>query len=117
MYYNNIETFNEHNQRCITTLHTVKITLGANHVVNDAKIVGNKREIIYYANSNNIMSDISYVDDKREGLTMKWYDNSQHSLKSEQHYVNGKRHGQWLTFDVNGNITSDITYDNGVKQS
>ena len=58
-----------------------------------------------------------YVDGKMDGVQKCWYNNDQHTLKSEQHYVNGKRHGQWLTFDVNGNITSDITYDNGVKQS
>ena len=93
VYYNNVETFNEHEQRCITTSHTVKITLNTNHTTNDVKVIGNKREIIYYANSNNIMSDISYVDDKREGLTMKWYDNSQHSLKFEGYYIDGNETG------------------------
>jgi len=117
VYYNNVEKFNEHNQKCITTLHTVKIILNNNHDMNDVKVVGNKREIIYYANSNNIMSDISYVDGKIDGFERWWYDNDQHTLEFEKHYVDGKLNGVWRYWYDNDQQTTGIPQGESLRHT
>jgi len=58
----------------------------------------------------------NYVDGKLDGTWRWWYNNDQHTLATEGQWVNGEKHGQWVEFDINGNITSDDVYVNGVKQ-
>jgi len=71
--------------------------------------------------------DGHYVSGKKDGLWEEWYDDDkggtwgtpyeeQHTLKSRCHYVKGERHGHWTEFDLNGVITSDCEYCNGIKQ-
>jgi len=80
VYYNNVETINGHNQKLIRTYHTVNVnnkqevlSRGESHI----KEVGYKKEILYYVNSNNIKSESYYVDNKKDGLWRRWYNDDQ----------------------------------------
>ena len=70
----------------------------------------------YNNDQHTLKSEGHYVDGKLDGVWRYWYDNDQHALKFEGLFVDDERHGRWLEFDVDGNITSDDVYVNGIKQ-
>ena len=69
----------------------------------------------YNNDQHTLESEKHFVNGERDGLWKKWYGNEQHTLKQEDHYFNNERYIHWLEFDPNGNITFDGEYINGVK--
>ena len=63
-----------------------------------------------------LYSEGYYVNDEEDGIWRHWYDDDQHTLKAEQHFVNGKRHGRYVVFNIDGSIASDDIYVNGIEQ-
>jgi len=58
----------------------------------------------------------NFINGKEDGLWRRWYNDDQHTLASEGYYVNGKKHGQYVIFNIDGSIASDDVYINGIKQ-
>jgi len=111
IYYNNVETLDESNQKIITTYH----------VVNESSVytrdkVGHEKEVIYYT-SNNIRAEINYDSEQYDGPTWVWYDNDQHTLQFEGYHVNGNKHGLWKRWynNKNNTLAYEEHYVNGEK--
>ena len=65
---------------------------------------------IYFSNGQ-LMSEITYVKGKPEGLEQWWHDNGQ--LWYQYMYVNGKKEGLYRGWDENGKLRSSRHYVNG----
>jgi len=50
-----------------------------------------------------------------EGMSSKYYDNGQ--IMKEVNYSNGKRNGEEVFYDRNGNITDKIVWNNGIRDN
>ena len=100
VYYNNVETLNKNNQKVVKTYHTINGEPDVSH----ANEVGHKKETVYHKNSNEV--DGCWVDGKRDGVWRWWYDNDQHTLRSEGHYVDGKEDGTWRWWYSNDQQTT-----------
>jgi antitoxin component YwqK of YwqJK toxin-antitoxin module len=76
-------------------------------IYRDGKIL---KSILWYENGN-LKQEMEYGGDIniKNGSEIHYYDDGQ--KQSESHTVNGKRSGTSFTWDRQGNITSQITYD------
>jgi antitoxin component YwqK of YwqJK toxin-antitoxin module len=53
----------------------------------------------------------NYVNDTLHGISRKWYHNEQPLEEGE--YVNGMMQGEWIYYDIAGNIIGRGEFDNG----
>ena len=67
----------------------------------------NETKLEYYDNGN-VLSQIHYVDGKRDGSCRYWYDDG--TLMNEGFYKNGKMTGIWMSYYENAQIESHGTY-------
>ena len=67
----------------------------------------NETNLEYYDNGN-VLSQIHYVDGKRDGSCRYWYDDG--TLMNEGFYKNGKMTGIWMSYYENAQIESHGTY-------
>ena len=63
---------------------------------------------IEYWDNGQVLSQIHYLDAKRDGSCRHWYKNSQ--LMNEGFYKNGKMTGSWMSYYENGQIKDHGTY-------
>ena len=76
-----------------------------NYKVNSITFDG---ESIEYWDSGQVLSQIHYVDGKRDGSCRNWHKNGQ--LMNEGFYKNGKMTGYWISYYENGQIQSHGSY-------
>jgi|TARA_B110000211_G_scaffold154432_1_gene175258 antitoxin component YwqK of YwqJK toxin-antitoxin module len=69
---------------------------------------GQNEEKIEYWDNGHVLSQIHYLDVKRDGSCRHWYKNGQ--LMNEGFYKNGKMIGPWMSYHENGQIKSHGTY-------
>ncbi len=69
---------------------------------------GQSEEKIEYWDNGLVLSQIHYLDVKRDGSCRHWYKNGQ--LMNEGFYKNGKMIGPWMSYHENGQIESHGTY-------
>ena len=62
--------------------------------------LGQNEERIEYWNNGKILSQINYLDGKRDGLCKNWFQNGQ--LMNKGVYKNGKMIGYWISYHENG---------------
>ena len=67
----------------------------------------NETKLEYYDNGN-VLSEIHYLDGKRDGSCRYWYEDR--TLFSEGFYKNGKMTGFWISYYNNGQVLSQGTY-------
>jgi len=67
----------------------------------------NETKLEYYDNGN-VLSQIHYLDGKRDGSCRHWYKNGQ--LMNEGFYKNGKMTGPFMSYYENGQIQSHGNY-------
>lgn len=58
-----------------------------------------------------IVSEESFLQDRRNGESVKFYSDS--TIAEKINYVNGVRHGEWIKYHPNGAINFKTTYSNG----
>jgi len=63
---------------------------------------------IEYWDNGQVLSQIHYLDVKRDGSCRYWYKNG--TIMSEGFYKNGKMIGVWMSYHENGKIESHGTY-------
>jgi len=68
----------------------------------------NETKIEYYDNGN-VLSQIHYLDEKRDGSCRYWYEDG--TLMTEGFYKNGKMTGFWMSYHENGQLESHGTYE------
>jgi len=69
-----------------------------------------KDEWLRCACHHTLKSEEHYVNGKQDGLWRQWYNNEHHTLKSEEHYVNGNRNGLWKHwYDTQGETIDQHT--------
>ena len=69
--------------------------------------IDNEIKTLYW-NNGQVLSQIHYLDGKRDGSCRQWYKNGQ--LMNEGFYKNGKMIGYWMSYYENGQIESHGTY-------
>ena len=69
---------------------------------------GQSEEKIEYWDNNQVLSQIHYLDGKRDGSCRHWYKNGQ--LMNEGFYKNGKMIGYWISYYENGQIQNHGNY-------
>ena len=69
---------------------------------------GQSEEKIEYWNNGQVLSQIHYLDGKRDGSCRYWYDDG--TLMTEGFYKNGKMTGFWMSYYDNGQLESHGTY-------
>ena len=69
---------------------------------------GESKEKIEYWDNGKILSQIHYLDGKRDGSCRYWYKTGQ--LMSEGFYKNGKMTGNWTSYHENGQLESHGIY-------
>ena len=67
----------------------------------------NETKLEYYDNGN-VLSQIHYLDGKRDGSCRYWYDDG--TLMNEGFYKNGKMTGRWMSYFEDGQLESHGTY-------
>ena len=67
----------------------------------------NETKLEYYDNGN-VLSQIHYLDEKRDGSCRYWYEDG--TLMTEGFYKNGKMTGFWMSYHDNGQLESHGTY-------
>ena len=67
----------------------------------------NETKLEYYDNGN-VLSEIHYLDGKRDGSCRYWYEDR--TLFSEGFYKNGKMTGFWISYYNNSQVLSQGTY-------
>jgi len=67
----------------------------------------NETKLEYYDNGQ-VLSQIHYLDGKRDGSCRHWYKNGQ--LMNEGFYKNGKMIGDWMSYHENGQLESHGAY-------
>ncbi len=67
----------------------------------------NETKLEYYDNGN-VLSEIHYLDGKRDGSCRYWYEDR--TLFSEGFCKNGKMTGFWISYYNNGQVLSQGTY-------
>jgi len=117
-YYNNVETFDKYNQKIITIYHTINgksdigVTGQIDNEMNFGTVeIGYKRETIYC--KDNIIKEINYDNNVRDGPLREWYNGEKHTLRCEGYFVDGKKHGVWREWyntqrEINEKHTEDI---------
>ena len=63
---------------------------------------------IEYWDNGKVLSQINYLDGKRDGSCRHWYKNG--TLMNEGFYENGKMTGIWMSYHENGQIENHATY-------
>ena len=63
---------------------------------------------IEYWDNDNVLSQISYLDGKRDGSCRYYYKNG--TLMNEGFYKNGKMIGMWMSYFEDGQINSHGSY-------
>jgi len=66
-----------------------------------------------FDNSGNLISQVEYKDDKRDGTAYNYYKNGKPKLKVE--YKEGKKHGSYSWFYENGNVYKEVEFKEGLK--
>ena len=69
---------------------------------------GQSEEKIEYWENGQVLSQIHYLDGKRDGSCRHWYKNGQ--LMNEGFYKNGKMTGYWISYHENGQIQNHGNY-------
>ena len=69
---------------------------------------GQSETKIEYWDNGNVLSQIHYLDGKRDGSCRYWYEGG--ILMNEGFYKNGKMTGIWMSYHENGKIESHGTY-------
>ena len=69
---------------------------------------GQSEEKIKYWDNGQVLSQIHYLDGKRDGSCRHWYKNGQ--LMNEGFYKNGKMTGYWMSYYSNGQIQNHGNY-------
>ena len=69
---------------------------------------GQSEEKIEYWDNGQVLSQINYLDGKRDGSCRHWYKNGQ--LMNEGFYKNGKMTGYWMSYYENGQIQNHGNY-------
>ena len=69
---------------------------------------GQREEKIEYWDNDQVLSQIHYLDGKRDGSCRHWYKNGQ--LMNEGFYKNGKMIGYWISYYENGQIQNHGNY-------
>ena len=69
---------------------------------------GQSEEKIEYWDNGQVLSQIHYLDGKRDGSCRHWYKNGQ--LMNEGFYQNGKMTGYWMSYYSNGQIQNHGNY-------
>jgi|TARA_B110000238_G_scaffold138194_1_gene148897 antitoxin component YwqK of YwqJK toxin-antitoxin module len=64
--------------------------------------------ILNYYDNGNILSQVHYADDLRDGSCRNYYINA--TLMDEGFYINGKMSGLWISYYNNGNIKEKGKY-------
>ena len=71
------------------------------------KPINNETKTQYWPNGQ-VLSQIHYLDGKRNGSCRHWYENG--ALMNEGVYKNGKMTGFWMSYHRNGQLESHGTY-------
>ena len=69
-----------------------------------------------WCESGNILSNLSYHNDKLHGDCYVWYPDSQ-QLKEHSCYRDGIKHGNYTQWTPDGNQQHNFVYHNGIKQN
>jgi len=75
---------------------------------------GQSEEKNEYWDNGQVLSQIHYLDGKRDGSCRHWYKNGQ--LMNEGFYKNGKMTGYWMSYYENGQIQSESIIKDGVEE-
>lgn len=73
---------------------------------------------IFYDQMGDTTEKINYYLGKKSGYQYKYYtaENHKNKIKQRELYLNGKRSGKSLVYNVHGNIIKEVPYENDKKQ-
>ena len=85
---------------------------GVSFIPNEQKPFTGKHEE-FYSNGKKKSAESNYVDGKKNGLFISWYENGKKWFESN--YVDGKRNGLFIEWNEDGTKYSETNYVNGNK--